>query len=432
MKTFPAVVTGIFILLALGSVVVFATYTSLNKNSIGTVVVWGSLPDATVSTLLSALAANNSDYSSVTYQMIPEAQLVPQLVEAIASGTGPDLVILPEAELVSQGGKIQPISYSALSKRDFQSTYLQASEVFLSDAGIEGIPFTADPLIMYWNRTLFSNAGIANPPRYWDDVAADAPKLTTAEKNGTLSTSAVPFGTWQNVSHAKEIFLTLLNQLGDPVVVPNTTGVGGGFRSVFASSNGSPTLPADSALLFYSDFSDPAKPAYSWNSAQPDSADAFTAGTLAIYFGFASELPQIRAANPNLNFDIAPVPSIRGGGQGTYAALTVLSIPRGAQNPTGALALAEALSGQPIQQLLAQKLSMPSVRRDVPPTDAGNPYTGVFWNAALSAFAFPDPDPGATASIFERMVENVSSGKLQVSEAVLGADQELKALLGVQ
>ncbi len=428
MKLFPAIVTGIFVLLALGGVIIFATYSSRSGNTVGTVLVWGSVSRDVVDTLLGSLGTGNSDYANVTYQPVPENQLIPQLVESIAAGKGPDLVVFPEKYLVSQADKLELISYDSISSRDFKNTFIGAGNNFLGTGGIFGLPFTVDPLVMYWNQGLFANAGIAQAPRYWDQISDMAPKLTKADRNGTLTESAVPFGTWTNVANAKETLLSILYQLGDPVVAPNGRG---GFESVFLVGGGA-TSPADSTLRFYSGFADPTKPVYSWNSSQPNSHDAFVAGTLAIYFGFASELTGIRAANPNLNFDVAPLPAIRGGGQNAYAAVTALSIPRGAKNPTGAVIVAEGLTSSASQKALSRLLNLPSVRRDVSPASGSDPYAAVFRKAALSAFTFLDPDPKTTDSILNRMVQNVFSGKLQVSQATIAANQELQALLGVQ
>ncbi len=429
MKTFPAIVTGIFILLALGAGFIFATYSSSGRNVVGTVVVWGSIPKSAFDTLIGGLGQGNSNYNNVSYQEIPADQIMPQLVQAIASGKSPDLVMLPGEDLVGNFAKLQEIPYSTLSRRDFQNAFIQAGENFLGPNGSYGLPFTVDPLVMYWNRTLFSEAGIGNPPTYWDELASMTPQLTKASKNGTLTQSAVAFGGWANVTHAKEILLSLFSQLGNPVIVANANG---GYQSVLSSGNGGTTVPADSALTFYTDFSNPAKPNYSWNSSEPNSHDAFIGGELAVYFGFASELASIRAANPNLNFDVAPLPQIRGGGAGAYAEITALSIPRGAANPSGALAVAEALTSQAPQAALSGILGTPSVRRDVSPTNGADPYAIVFRNASLTAFSFLDPDPSASDSIFQRMVENVTSGRLPVSQATTGANQDLSALLGTQ
>ena len=430
MKTFPTIVTGIFVALALVGFLLFATFSSKGSSAVGTVVVWGSVSQDVFNGILGDLKTGNNTYDGVSYQEISDDQLMPKLVEGIASGHGPDLVIFPEEDLLGQSDKLQLISYSALSRRDFQSTFVQAGENFLSANGSFGIPFTVDPLVMYWNRTLFSNAGVAEQPTYWDEIPDLSGKLTKASQNGTIQQSAVALGTWENIDHAKEIFLTLMNQLGNPVVAVNDKGA---FASVFSNKDSSASVsPADSAALFYTEFADPTKPMYSWNRSQPDAHDAFVNGELAIYFGFASELSGIRAANPNLNFDVAPMPAIRGGGQGAFAAVSAFSIPRGSANPTGALAVAQAFTSVASQTSLANALGLPPVRRDVSPGNASDPYIVVFRNASLTGFSFLDPDPTATDSIFGRMVDAISSGKLQPTEATAAAGAELGALLGVQ
>ncbi|TAJ12907.1 extracellular solute-binding protein [Patescibacteria group bacterium] len=429
MKLFNVIVVGVFIALAVVSVFIFATYTSFQKNAVGPVVIWGSFPHSMFESVMAELSANNNTYEQVTYRNISKDQFIPSLVQAIASGTGPDLVIFPAENLVHEGDKLQSISYQAMSRRDFQNTFVEAGEIFLESDGIKALPFSIDPLVMYWNRGLFSVGAIAEAPRYWDQIADITAKLTRAEKNGTLTQSAVAFGTWDNVDHAKEIFLTLSRQLGNPIMVVSSNGE---YESILGGVQTGTVNPADSALRFYTDFSDPVKPVYSWNRSQPTARSSFIAGKLGIYFGRASELYGIRQANPNLNFDVAPMPSIRGGGSAVYAEVTGLAIPRGSKNPQGALAVAQAFTSKSIQPQITNSLFLPSVRRDSFVGNPNDPYVAMFQQSALLSFAFLDPDPMSSDSIFKRMVENVFSGKLQVSEATRNASAELQALIGVR
>ncbi|MEN9390372.1 MAG: hypothetical protein RLZZ283_472, partial [Candidatus Parcubacteria bacterium] len=53
----------------------------------------------------------------------------------------------------------------------------------------------------------------------------------------------------------------------------------------------------------------------------------------------------------------------------------------------------------------------------------------VFRAATLKSFAFLDPDPAATDSLFGRMVENIASGKYRVSESLRALDEELTRVL---
>lgn len=429
MKTFPTIVAGIFVALGLIAAVIFATFSASNRDTAGSVLIWGSLPDEAVSQAIVFIQEESDIFDSVSYEYVPEEQLIPRLVSAIASGTGPDAVFLSSSDLFPQRDKLQPVSYSSMPRRTFQDSYIEAGEIFLSDDGIYGLPFIADPLIMYWNRTLFADAGVSRAPVYWDEVATLASVLSQKSEGGTLLQSAVALGTWNNVLNAKGIFATLLKQLGNPIVAPSPEG---GYSSVLNDRSGV-VGPGDSGLRFYSEFADPAKPVYSWNRSQQNSRDAFLAGRLAMYFGRASELYTIRAANPNLNFDIARVPVVRGGGSQVEAELIAYAIPRGSRNPSGALQAGYALTSTSIQGVILEQFKTPSVRRDAVAGSASDQYQGIFRASALSSFAFLDPSDAGTDAIFAKMIEGVASGAVSVPEAVAEASGELDALLrGVQ
>jgi ABC-type glycerol-3-phosphate transport system substrate-binding protein len=426
MKPFHMIVLGGFLGLAFLTVFIFSTYSRIQKDAVGAVVIWGSLPSEAVEDALSALKELDQSYDDISYQHVPEDALLPKLVAAIASGDGPDLVFFPASSLIADGDKLISIPYASYSRRAFQDTFIEAGEIFLFPDGLKGVPITVDPLVMYWNRSLFSFAGIAEAPKYWDEVAELAGALSRSDERGTLVQSAAAIGTWGNVRHAKPIFVSIARQLGNRLVVPSEDGA---FTSVFSDGSGG-TSPATSALRFYTDFADPVKPAYSWNRSLPESREAFISGRSAMYFGRVSEIYEIRNANPNLNFDVASLPSVRDGSPYVESSVIGLSIPRGSQNVEGALQVALALSSPVPEKVLREKLGLPSILRTGNTGAADSPYTVIFRKAALASFAFPDPDPRASDSAFERMIEGVSSGQVSVSEAVSNAGSELQALLG--
>ncbi len=429
MQPFQAAVLGIFLALALFGVFIFATFTSSRQDAIGKVQIWGAVEQDVMDDLLTAVRGTRDDFGSVQYRVYPAEQLVPTLVQAIASGRGPDLVIFPSSAFVRDGDKLQAISYSTVPRRTFQDTFVEAGEIFLTTEGAKGLPFTVDPLVVYWNRTLFANAGIARPPQYWDDLAALAPRLTVRTANGTLTQSAAPFGSWANAGSAKAVLVTLITQLGSPVVVETDEG---GYRSELAQTTDAGVSPAESAVRYWTEFADPVKPNYSWNRSQKNARDAFLAGTLAMYFGPASELLSIRESNPNLNFDVAQVPSVRGGGESAAAEVQALAIPRGASNASGATTVAMVLISAPIAQSLAEATRLPSPRRDVEAPSSADQYLSTFRLAALKSFSFRDPDPVGSDTILSRMIDSVSSGRERISAAIRAADEELKVLLEVQ
>ena len=427
--TFPAVVMIVFVVLAMFGVFIFATYSSSATDQIGAVDIWGSVDKDVVDKVIGDIRDTREDFGSVVYTEIPSDALIPRLVEAIAAGRGPDLVFFPSTALVKDGEKLGPIPYESISKRDFQDAFVEAGEVFMGDTGVVALPITIDPLVMYWNRTLFSNAGIANPPRYWDEVVKIAPSLTQKTANGSLTVSTIALGQWENVRHAKEILVSIARQLGTAIVTKNEDGA---YMADLFQSDTKGVPQGVSAVRYVTDFSDPVKPMYSWNRSQKNSRDAFLAGTLALYIGPASELMLLRDANPNLNFDVAPLPAARGAGKQVASVVTGVAIPRGTDNPTGAAVVAVLFASPENETRFATLLNLPSPRRDVELDSSKDAYRAVFRASALRAFSFLDPDPVATDRIFSRMTESISSGRLTLSEAVRDANNDLQALLRVR
>lgn len=428
MSLFQTVVLGVFVAFGLGALLLFATFQSSQSARVGQVLIWGTLSAQQMQPVLDTLYGDSDEFTGVQYQQMSKDDFIPKLVAAIAAGRGPDLILFPTAYLLSQGDKLITIPYSEYSRREFQDTYLEAGEVLLTDDGLLGVPFAIDPLVLYWNRTFFAEAGLAQAPKYWDEVTSQAEVLSRADNRGTLTRSAIAMGTWDNVTHAKGLMVSLIRQLGNTVVAKGENG----YVSILKDAGSGQQPAALSALRFYTDFADPVKTVYSWNSSQPESVNAFVAGKLALYVGRSSELFSIRAANPNLNFDVAALPSVRGGVQATEAEMLSLSIPRGSRNSSGALLAIRALTTPDIDVALQESIRTPSVRRDQSQISSDNPFMPVFRQSALSSFVFLDPDPANSDSVFSRMVGRVASGEAALSQSITEASSELGALFRLQ
>lgn len=428
MSLFQTVVLGVFIVFGLGALLLFATFSSTQNARVGEVLIWGTLSAQEMQPALDVLQGDSEEYTGIQYQPMSKDDFIPKLVAAIAAGRGPDLILFPTSYLISQGDKLLTIPYSEYSRREFQDTYLEAGEVLLSDEGLFGVPFAIDPLVLYWNRNFFAEVGLAQAPKYWDEVTTQAELLSRSDNRGTLTRSGIAMGTWENITHAKGLMVSLIRQLGNPVVEMGENG----YVSVLKEAGEGQQPAALSALRFYTDFADPVKTVYSWNTSQPNSTNAFVSGRLALYVGRASELFPIRAANPNLNFDVAVLPTVRGGAPVTEANMLALSIPRGSRNTDGALLAIRALTTPEIDAALQESLHTPSVRRDQVQIASDNPYMPVFRQSALSSFVFLDPDPANSDSVFRRMVERVASGEAAFSQSITEASSELGALFRLQ
>ncbi len=429
MSTFQIIVLGICAALILIGVGVFASFGGLGGgNDVGRVEVWGTLDSSVMQQLLTTLSNKDDSFQDVSYTKKEPATFQTELVNAMAAGTGPDLVLIKHDELYDFEDKLLTIPYGLVSQNTFLTSYIDESQIFLTPEGELALPFMVDPMVMYWNRDLFASAGVASPPQFWNDFLALAPKMTSLESGSNIKKSAVALGQWQNVAHAKEILSTLFMQAGDRIVVRSTEGR---FSSVLGTApTNAPSNPSESALRFYTEFTNPSKTTYSWNRALPVSTTAFISGDVAVYFGFASELPNLAARNPNLRFGVAKVPQVEGSSSRlTYGRLTGLAIPRTSKNPNGAAQIAQKLTSSEAVVTLSALTGLPPVRRDVKINTADNAAMSVFVDSALIARGWVDPNPAETDVIFRTMIESVISGRNDSGSAIGEAARALKQLL---
>lgn len=420
---------GIAIIIA---VALFSGKTDIgNKNSdtqaSGTVTLWGPLPADTLSGALSAYNNEHQDYG-VSYRYIAPSQYEDELIEAFASGKGPDMYMVTPALLVRFSDKIAPIPYTSFTERSYTDSFVTAANIFLTEQGILALPFRSDPLVMYYNRDILESHFELNPPRYWDDMYAFAQNVTEKSDTGIISESAIAFGAWDNVTHAKDILSMMLLQSGNTI----TAGSSSALATVLGAATAGGESTARSLVTFYGEFANPSSLYYSWNEAKPESFDAFVAGDLALYFGYASELPTILAKNPNLNFDVALVPQIKNvATQKTYVDLTGIAISKFSKNPITAFVVASEMTGKDFSETLAEEDVTPSVRRDLlkTATTVDDAYRAVFNNSAIVGATWIDPNSAETDSIFRTMIKSYTSGAASASEAVRDANSALELLI---
>jgi ABC-type glycerol-3-phosphate transport system substrate-binding protein len=421
---FQLIIIVVFIIAAIFGILVFSGAIPIGGDNgatgTGTVVLWGTVPAQVISTPLEEFN-NSHDTYRVDYVEKSAATFDQELLEALASGNGPDLFFLPDDLAFHYANKIFTVPYSTYPIGSFKTNFVGAGEVFLNSSGIMAFPITVDPMVMYYNRSILDANNIINPPKDWEEFQSLIPTLTKKDTNGKIVKSAVALGHFANVTHAKEILAALFMQTGDKIITENT----GQLTSVMGQAT---DLAPE--LTFYTDFADPQKASYSWNRSFPNSREYFSTDNLAFYFGYASELPYLATRNPNQNFLVAPVPDIRGanfkltGGKVTGLALSSFS----KNFNTAFIALSGMVTGQFAKEL-ADGLGIAPARRDLLSDIPNDPYSPTFYSSALYARTFLDPSPKDTDNIFRTMVEGVLSNNVTARDAIKDASAKLSLLL---
>lgn len=207
------------------------------------------------------------------------------------NGNGPDIFLFHNSWFPMISTLLIPFPSDVISKQEFAQDFYPVSQTDLIKSGaIYGVPAEMDTLAMYVNRDIFDNAG-KTAPTNWNDFIDDARALTVKDENGKIKTAGAAMGTFDNVSNAPDILSLLFLQ--------NSVD----FNNLASSSD-----RVDGALNFYTSFANDANNV--WDATLDPSILAFSKGNLAMFFGYSWDFFTIKAYNPNLNFQIFPVPQL--------------------------------------------------------------------------------------------------------------------------
>ncbi len=431
MRPFEIVLVTIFALAAVGGLVYFSTYKPAPDPTAAAygdeVVIWGTFDKVLMDGLFFKLGRADNAFQVVSYKEIEERSFQGELLNAIADGKAPDLVIIPHTLLVTYRSKLQVIPYETLPERTFRDTYIDGAEIFMRSDGTYGIPIAADPLIMYWNRDILSESGIAIPPKTWESLTTQiVPSVNRVDDWFNFTQNTIAFGEYGNVKNAKNILSMLMLQAGSDIVSETRNGV---YRVTIDDSSGESAPPGDAAFSFYKQFATPGKEAYSWNRSMNSDREQFLAGKLALYFGMGSERTSLELDNANLNYDVARVPQGSGANvQRNYADFYAFAIPRSSKNVQGAYMVASFLTQPEQATKIAELYDLAPVQRSLYTESNPDPFMNVLYQSALIARGWLDPDPEESSDLFRSMIEDDTKDQDRVGRIVRETAVKLESL----
>ncbi len=429
-RPFEIILIAVFAILAIGGLIYLSTMKgekNAEEQTYGSsVVVWGTVDQRQLDAEFQNIASSDKAFEVVRYLRIEERALENELLNAIADGNPPDLVILPHTFIARFRSKLMNVPFESLSERTFRDSYIDGAEVFMFSDGTYAVPFAVDPLVLYWNRDLFANVGLASPPKTWETLVNETtPMLTKTDSRRNISQSAIGMGEYLNVRNAKEILSMLFLQSGTTIAEEREDK----YVVTLNESTGKGLPPAHAALNFYTQFASPVANAFTWSRSLQFDRNAFTAGKLAMYLGFASELSGIEDENPNLSFDIAPVPQAQGAtALRSYGTFYGLAIPKTSKNVTGAYLAALKLAGSDIAGGVTKALALTPVHRALYTGVSDDVYGQVFQESALISRGWLDPAPKESNIAFKSMVETITSGRGDTYKSLADTSYTLEEL----
>ena len=403
------------------------------KGPVISVSLWGTLPKSQINGVVSAVNKENKSYK-IIYAEFPASSYENEVVNALASGKGPDFWLISQDMVLKNKDKISPIPFAYYPERDFRDNFVDISNLFIDqkNGGLAAFPFLIDPMVMYWNKDLFSSAGISQPPQNWEDFSEDVKTFTEKNEAGNITQAGTALGELNNIKNGKDILSMLIIQSGNPIMKTDDRG---NLKIALDEKDISGNSPAVSSVKFFNDFSNPNKNVYSWNKALSGADTMFAKGALAMYFGYAGEWAGIKARNPHLNFDIAEVPQIKGDKtKTTFAKVYALAVMKNSSQAKKQAALNSILVmiSNGASKDFSQATGLASPRRDLLAEKTTDAYFGLLNKAAVMSKAWLEPDGDEVRRIFKDMVESVSSGSLSAGDSVRLAknrlDQELRKI----
>jgi multiple sugar transport system substrate-binding protein len=240
---------------------------------------------------------NNPDID-IQIEVVNWDNLEQKLTTDIAGGTAPDISIIGTRWLAGyvEEGIAEPLdSYmSDEFKGRFIETFLTPS-VF--DGQTFGLPVAASARAMYYNKALFEQAGIAEPPATWDQVKDAAAKITA------LGGDVYGFGLQGKEIETDAYWYYALWTHGGDLLVDGKSGI--------ASEAG---IQAANLYKSFIDegLTEPGVTNYSREGLQ----DLFKQGRIGIMLTGPWLRGQMKAEAPDVQYGIAPIPE--GTAKATY------------------------------------------------------------------------------------------------------------------
>ncbi len=366
----------------------------------------------------------------VLYQQFSYEDYEKNLIDALAAGTGPDIIMVHNTWLPKHGDKLKALPASIpglkqplLTIQDYKTNFVDvAFSDFVFNSQIYALPLYVDTLALFYNKDILNSAGISRPPQDWEEFNSDVEIITRLDGSGQVVQSAVAIGTARNVNRSTDILTELMFQTGARMTDADN-------RSAIFSGLVNNTPAGESALRYYTDFANPSVRTYTWNDAQHYSVDAFKEGKAAMMFNYSHQVGVLKDQASRLNFAVAPMPQVSSTDIRNYANYWGVGVTASSKFTNEAWKFVAYLASKEGAQSYLSATLRPSARRDLIDLQRNDLDLGVFAEQALSARSWYQIDNTAIESIFADMIDDVNFGRMSVKDSLNNAESRVNVLM---
>lgn len=381
--------------------------------------VWGTDEPTAMSSVIGAYQALRPNVT-VTYRKVDAATYEETVINALASGEGPDVFALSNRNVGTTLGKILPAPATTMSAAQVRALFPKAVEQdAIHEENVYGLPLYLDTLALYYNRDLLDAAGIVAPPTTWDDVQRAVPLLRTVNAQGQLEQAAIALGgTSTRIPYAADIVSMLLVQSGAPIVDAHHSGLTLGETGV-------------PAFNFYIQFGNPSTAQYAWTDEFGSALQQFSDGKLAMMLGYASLRDDLHKQNPFAEYAIAPAPQTAGGTPRTYPRYQLFVVSKQSTNVGWAWDFVANIATQPaITQTYITATKRPPALRALIDTQVKDAdlTTALFARQSLTARSWYQVDGAAVERSIDRAIRDTIAGGVTPERAARTVESALQQL----
>lgn len=385
-------------------------------------------------------------YINIEYRKLRYEEYEAALLDALAEDRGPDIFSIHNTWMRKYQSKISPMpatitmaypvvkgsikketvaelrSVNSLTLKELRDKFVDvvSQDVVLDDGRIYGLPLSVDTLAMYYNKDLFNLAGVTEAPAYWNREFLQAVKnLSKQDARLGLTQAGAALGGAANINRYSDILSVLMMQNGAVMAEGKQIT----FHRVPPLTQATGYNPGVEALRFYTDFSNPTKESYSWNSELPNSLEMFIGGNLAIMFGYSYDLETIKAQAPKLNFSVAKLPQIEGNPPTNinFANYWVEVVSRKSRYQNEAWSFVQFITREEQANSYLSRSGKPTALRSLVAAQRSDDEIGVFADQVLTAKSWyrgmnPQAAENAIREMIERAVQGAPEGLQKVVE----------------
>ena len=364
----------------------------------------------------------------IEYRKLTPQEYETDLVNALAENRGPDIFAMHHTWYSKHKNKLAPMPEEIMTLKEYKDRFVDVVyEDFVVEDKVYGFPLYTDTLALFYNKDAFNDAGIANPPTTWQEVQQIVPRLTKIDQFGNFIQSGIALGTGDNINRSPDLLVTLMIQTGVQMTNPNDY-----TKITFTQGreqSGQNINPAELALTYYTDFSNPKKEVYTWNSTLNNSIDAFYEREVAMMIGYSYQVEAIKAKAPRLNFAVAPLPQVSlESGLANYANYWGYGVSSQSQYKNEAYQFLKFITEKEQSQEYFLNTKRPTPRRDLIDVQSQDIDYGVFVKQVLQAKTWRQPDNNTVDKILIEAINNVNLGLFSYSRAMSQAQAQIQAL----